>query len=229
MPRETRSKESKSKHGKRAKESKSKREKRAREYKSKREKRAKESKSQREKPAKDAKPKRKRRSTRSSSDDYSDQYTDSNEYWDYGWPEAEDKELDYRVAGEEESYWTTTQRYKETSRIHERSGVAYHLYDESSMSELLEAERARVLRRDTTIQRGDERSHDLQTRLEKEQKKIEALEADLRQQAAAYGSNSLQQVTSSKRPTRSGGNRGYAVRKGKRRPESRFTPVVESN
>ena len=229
MPRETHSKESKSKREKRAKESKSKREKRAKESKSKREKRAKESKSQREKPAKDAKPKKKRRSTRSSSDDYSDEYTDSDEYWDYGWPEAEDKELDYRIAGEEESYRTTTQRYKETLRIGERSGLAYDLYDDPSMSELLEAERARVLRRDATIQRRDKKIHDLQTRLEEKQKKIEALEAELRQQAAAYGANSLQQVTTSKRPTRSGGNRGYAVRMGKRRPESRFTAVVESN
>ena len=207
MPRETRSKESKSKRGKRAKESKS----------------------QREKPANDGKPKKKRGSTRSSSDDYSGECTDSDEYWDYGWPEAEDKELDYRVAGEEESYRTTTQRSKETWRISERSGLAYDLYDESSMSELLEAERARVLRGDATIQRRDEKIQDLQTQLDEKQKEIEALEAELRQQAAAYGANSLQQVTTSKRPTRRVGNRGYAMRIGKRRPESRFPAVVESN
>ena len=207
MPRKTRSKESKSK----------------------REKRAKEFKSQREKPAKDAKPKKKRRSTRSSSDDYSDEYTDSDEYSVYGWPEAEDKELDYPVAGEEESYRTTTQRYKETLRIGERSGLAYDLYDESSMSELLEAERPRVLQRDAIIQRRDENIQDLQIRLEEKQKEIEALEAELRQQAAAYGANSIRQVTTSKRPTQRGGNRGYAVRMGRRRPESRFTAVVESN
>ena len=118
---------------------------RSKESKSKREKRAEESKSQREKPAKDTKPKKKRGSTRSSSDDCSDEYTDSDEYWDYRWPEAEDKEPDYRVAGEEESYRPTTERYKETSRISERSGLAYDFYDESSMSELLEAERARVV------------------------------------------------------------------------------------
>ena len=202
---------------------------RSKESKSKRQKRAKKSKSQREKPAKDAKPKKKRRSTRSSSDDYSDEYTDSDEYWGYRWPEVENKELDYQVACEEESNGTTTQRYKETSRIGERSGLAYNLYDESSMSELLEAERARVLRRDATIQRRDEKIPGLQTRLEEKQIEIEALEAELRQQAAAYGANSLQQVTTLKRPTRRGGNRGYAVRMGKRRPESRFTVVVESN
>ena len=199
------------------------------ESKSKREKRSKESKSQREKPAKYAKPQKKRRSTRSSSDDYSDKYTDSDEYWDYEWPEAEDLELDYGVAGEKESYKTTTQRYEETSRIGERSGLAYDPYDESSMSELLEAERARVLRGEATIQRRGEKIHDSQTRLEEKQKKIEALEAELQQQAAAYGANSLQQVTTSKRPTRSGGKRGYAVRMGKRRQESRFNAVVESN
>ena len=153
------------------------RETRSKESKSKREKRAKESRSQREKPAKDAKPKKKRRSTHSSSDDYSDEYMDSDEYWDYGWPEAKDKELDYRVAPEEESYRTTTERYKETSRIGERSGLAYDLYDKSSMSELLEAERGRVLRRDATIQRRDKKIHDLQTRLEEKQKEIEALQS----------------------------------------------------
>ena len=55
----------------------------------------------------------------------------------------------------------------------------YDLYNKSSMFELLEAERARVLRRNATMQRRDEKIHDLETRVEDKKKKIEALEAEL--------------------------------------------------
>ena len=71
------------------------------------------------------------------------------------------RNLTIELPVENGSYRTTTQRYKETSGIGERCGFAYDLQDESSISELLEAERARVLHRDATIQRPDEKIHDI--------------------------------------------------------------------